>query len=315
MNGAESFQWNKYKGDKYNQRLQRELTRDRDAIKQVTGLFVTNWLDREPIYDDLVFTEDHDLIKQTLAGTDSRARYFLLENLALSDDEMVLLAQDDDVKIREALAQRSNLPEEALSFLWNDSNDMVRLEALCNPLTQFPDYVRGVLEGRFSLEAKKMFAYNSRSMGDIKVFEFLWESKSLRGTLMFNLTRVVEAGERIDPKVFSVVHSEARNKNASKEFRIFYAGAKIALPEILDELKDDLSKDVVRCLANNSIAWPSTHEYLAERYKIVGAIRTNIALATTNNQLLNKLYNETKSKKMRSIIAQNPAFTFVEEMK
>lgn len=89
--------------------------------------------------------------------------------------------------------------------------------------------------------------------------------------------------------------------------RLMLGSAGIALPEILDDLRDDPYRPVINAIARNSSAWSSTHEYLATKHKS-SEIRTSIAMVTRDNVLLNKIYHGTKSKEIRYWVEANPVF-------
>jgi hypothetical protein len=257
-------------------------------------------------------TEDRALIRETILGTDKAAKRYLLENPSLTTEEMLLLAKDSSSEIREHLACRSNLAEEALELLRQDSSATVRVKALSNPLTPLPVFVEGMVGKKFPLEVKRELAWNIRVVESVKVFEFLWALKSLRPMLVATLDNSIKESSPVDAKVFSLVHDEARSSEASVIFKQWYASADyVALPEVLDFLKDDPSKGLASRIAHNRSAWVSTHEYLVEHYGKGLDVRCSVATVTGDNYLLNKIYHGTRSKAIRDCVSNNPAFVMI----
>jgi hypothetical protein len=269
-----------------------------------------SYVARMDFYAALYSVKNHDLIKEVIEGTDERAKAHLVNNPNLSASEMMSLASNADMDIRANLAYQSHVSPEILTKLRSDKSDHVRYSALSNPLTSFSDFKDGILTGKFSLQSKKFFCRNPRVLKSLELFEFLWNTaKGSHPLLIENLNSAIHHKyQNIDPRIGHIIHDELRSGKASNAAREAYADARqVALPEILDALKDDPHRPVINAIARNSSAWTSTHEYLLGNHKSPG-IRIFIIAATEDNDLLNKIYRGTKSKDIREQVEHHPNF-------
>jgi hypothetical protein len=232
-----------------------------------------------------------------------------VDNHNLTEPEQMALADDESVNVRIELAKSRRVTSNVLHLLRLDKSDIVRVHALCNPLTDHSHFIDAVLNDKFSVTAKRLICENFAAVESLEVFEFLWKTvKHAPALLMSTLHGATYTMMVIDSKILPFVHSQILSGEAPNAVRETYAGsANIALPEILDGLRDDPSRPVINAIARNSSAWPSTHEYLATKHKS-SEIRTSIAMVTRDNVLLNKIYHGTKSKEIRYWVEANPVF-------
>lgn len=266
--------------------------------------------DEQRRFREAEVTSDHSVISALIAGEDENTKCYLVDNPNLTDSEVWALADDKAVAVRIELAKSKQVTSKALLKLMQDKSDVVRVFALCHPLTDDSYLVEAILHDKFSATAKKLLCESFRVLGNLEVFEFLWKTvKNGPAILMDTLVgETYQTVPVIDPKVRLFVHQEILSGNASNAVRETYAGsAGIASPEILDRLKDDPYRPVINAIARNAVAWVSTHDYLASKHK-TSEIRTSIAMVTTDNDLLNKIYNGTKSKDIRFWVEENPMF-------
>lgn len=277
--------------------------------------YVTEFQEMQRRCYQAAHTSDHTLISQLIAGDYEDAKCYLVDNPNLNEPEQMALADDESVSVRIELAKSRQVTSNVLHILRLDKSDIVRVHALCHPLTDYALFVDAVLNDKFSVTAKKLFCESFRVLGDIEVFESLWNTvKGGPAILMDTLVReTYQTVPVIDPKVRLFIHEEILSGNTSNAMRETYAGsAGIALPEILDRLRDDPYRPVINAIARNSAAWVSTHEYLAFKHK-TSEIRTSIAMVTEDNALLNKIYHGTKSKDIRYWVDANPLFVLIPE--
>lgn len=274
------------------------------------GDYFTELHQRQRGYDEAQRTNDHSLIGALITGDDEDTKCYLVDNPNLTEAELMALTEDKAVTVRRELAKSKLVTSNVLHLLRLDKSDIVRVHALCHPLTDYTLFVDAVLNDKFSVTAKKLFCENFRVLGNLEVFEFLW--KTVKGAPAILMDTLVGATYQtvplVHPSVLVFVHSVILSGEASNAVRETYAGsAGIALPEILDGLRDDPSRPVINAIARNSSAWSSTHEYLATKHKS-SEIRTSIAMVTKDNTLLNKIYHGTKSKEIRYWVEANPVF-------
>lgn len=258
-------------------------------------------------------TNDHSVISALITGDDENTKCYLVDNPNLTDSEVWALAHDRAVPVRIELAKSKQVTSNAILKLTHDKSDIVRVYALCHPLTDDSYLAESIMHDKFSVTAKKLFCESFRVLGSLEIFRFLWTTVKggpaiLMDTLVGETYQTVPV---IDPQVRLFVHDEILNGNVSNAVRETYAGsAGVALPEILDRLKDDSHRPVINAIARNSAAWVSTHDYLASNHK-TSDIRTSIAMVTQDNALLNKIYKGTKSKDIRFWVEQNPVFVLM----
>lgn len=272
--------------------------------------YVTEFQEMQRRCYQAAHTTDHNVISQLISGDYEDAKCYLVDNHHLTEAELMALADDPAVAVRIELAKSKQVTSNVLHLLRVDKADIVRVHALCHPLTDVSLFVDAVLNDKFSVTAKKLFCQNFRVLGNLEVFESLWRTvKGAPAILMETLVgETYQTVPLVHPSVLSFVHSEILSGEAPNPVRETYAGsAGIALPEILDGLKDDPCRPVINAIARNASAWVSTHEYLAFKHK-TSEIRTSIAMVTKDNALLNKIYHGTKSKDIRFWVEANPVF-------
>jgi hypothetical protein len=269
---------------------------------------------REPFfYDMLTKTSDQAVIGLVVSDdsdeTSNRKIFLANRNPHLTEANFRALAEDKNSHVRYAVAGSKSIPIDVLDLLLTDEIEKVRVQALWNPNSSVQAFRDAVLRGKFSSSSKKGFCHNDKAVRDFEVFDFLWNT--VRGShvlLMNNLNYAVrEKHEVIAPQILKVVHDEMRGGNVSKVLKESYAWASIALPEILDNWKDDSARSVINGIARNSSAWVSTHDYLATKYK-TAEIHSSIAMVTDSYALLNKIHRGTKNKGIHYWVEKNPVF-------
>lgn len=266
----------------------------------------------------LIESSDQDFIDEVIADTDEstfKKKIFLIfRNPNLTEENFRVLAEDKNTHVRASVAQHNKTPSNVVKRLLTDKDEYVRVQALWNPQTSMEDFAEAVLRKKYSRSSKMGFCLNDNAVKDFEVFDSLWNTvKGSHVRLMQNLNYAVqEKHEVIDPRILHLVHDAVREENISKTLKESYAGAVIALPEILDEWKDDPSRPVINAIARNSSAWVTTHDYLATKYK-TASLRISIAWATRDYSLLNKIYQGTRSANIRACIERNPAFALYSE--
>lgn len=272
--------------------------------------YMDNYGKRMDFYADLYAIRDQHIIDQVIAGDDKHARAHLASNPFLSYESMEALSKDKNSDVRLKLAESHHLPPAILQVLSHDNTEAVRASAISNPLTCFSDFKQAVIGSKFNTWAKTIICSDLRVTEDVEIFEYLWENiKGSQPTLIEALDYAQrQSHPGIDNRVPLLIHDELRTANPSNATREAYAGAVyVALPEILDQLKDDPHRPVINAIARNGSAWVSTHEYLISQHKSSG-IRTTIVAVTEDNDLLNKIYHGTKSKDIRYWVEQNSHF-------
>jgi hypothetical protein len=175
----------------------------------------------------LANTSDRDLIGMVVTGDDEVAKAYVVDNPRLTDREMMTLANDDDIVVRQELAKVSHLSSDALYRLRTDTAESVRVNALCNPLTDYTVYATSVINNHFSVVSKRLFCSNIRAVGSLEVFEYLWRGvKNAGPSLIDNLNHAVRIGlPLIDSRIFALINDEISSGNASNAVREAYAGS------------------------------------------------------------------------------------------
>lgn len=280
--------------------------------------YVTSIYSHPALFAKLSDSSDQDFIGEVIANIDDNgleAKLFLvMRNRNLTEDNLRVLAKDENLHVRAAVAQHNNTPVDVLDRFLTEESERVRVQVLWNPQTSMEVFAKAVLRGKFSNSNRIGFCSNDKAVRNFEVFDFLWNT--VRGShvrLVENLNYAVqEKHEVIDPRILHVVHETVRKENVSKTLKESYAGAVIALPEILDDWKDDPYRPVINAIARNSSAWVSTHDYLVTKHK-TAVLRVAVAGATKNYALLNKIHQGTKSETIRAWVERNPAFVDASE--
>lgn len=283
--------------------------------------YMTSIFSNPVLYANLSDSSDQDFIGQVVADTGTndetfKSKIFLIHrNSNLTEENFRVLAGDKNNHVRAALAQHDVIPLDVLDCLLVDENEYVRVQALWNAQASMDAFADAVLRKKYAHESRIGFCSNDFAVKNFEVFNSLWSTvKGSHVRLVENLNYAVqEKHEVIDSKILKVVHDEIRRGNVSKVLKESYALASIALPEILDDWKDDPSRDVINAIARNSSAWVSTHEYLVDTYRR-GHVRAFVAQTTDCTTLLNKIHWGTKSRVVLNWVENNPAFTGSSEM-
>lgn len=257
---------------------------------------------------------DLKLIDYIVNSDDFVAKSYVVDNPLLTDKQRKILSNDASVDVRRELAKSAGLSQELLKTLSKDKVEEVRLASLCNPLTTVEDLEEALLNTKISAEGKAQISRSDNAVRSFKIFSYLWDSsKQFPRLLIYSLNYALWQNTTVvDENIFPYVHGELQNDKYSNSIREAYAEAHmLALPEILDSMKDDPHRPIINAISRNGRAWPATHEYLAGKHK-TSLIRTNIATVTQDNDLLNKIYHGTKSKDIRSYVEDNPIFVLQE---
>lgn len=259
--------------------------------------------------DHLRNSADEKFLAVALSKKNRDANYYLAENPHLTAEQVEELSKDPDPANRARIAERSDLTPEILETLYKDKNDGVRFDAITNPLTPYAAYKDFILNKRLAEIPAYRFVWDYRCVEDVEVFGFFWQNnKSNRDSLIRTLDRALHDNLTVDPECAYIAHDELRKGKPTISTREAYAEASnVALPDILDKLKEDPARPVINAVARNSSAWVSTHEHLVMSHK-TPAIRIYIATVTKDNDLLNKIYHGTKSKEIREHVEMNENF-------
>jgi hypothetical protein len=265
------------------------------------------------LYDKLRDSADDEFISQVIADTDESKdgrKVFLIDsNLNLSEAHYRTLAGNENWEIRSAVARRKEVPADVLTLLLSDAVEEVRLQVLWNPQSDLESFTEGILKGKLSSSAKKRFCHSDKVARNFEVFEFFWNTvrgshSPLVDTLNYAVVKKVAV---IDPRILELVHDTVRSGDVPNVLKESYASSAIALPEFLDEWKDDSSRLVLNAIARNKAAWVSTHDHLVTTQKST-EIRVSIARVTDSYILLNKIYKGTKGERIRYYVERNPVF-------
>ena len=253
---------------------------------------------------------DRELIARVIASDDVFARRQLSLSNNLFEDELIALGHDKDRQVREDVASKK-IPPSLLLELLQDSAPTVRASALANELTDFQSFKDALLGNSFRLGPthKRVLCNSVHVVKDSELFSSLWAVKNYDYLLMYALDRAVfDKRLDIDPEVFRFVEQNILMASDLARERYAYRLVKWSSPELLDALKDDPYRPVINALAANKRAWVSTHEYLAKKHK-TPKIRISIAEVTESNELLNQIYNGTKSEAIQAAFRRNPFFS------
>ena len=123
---------------------------------------------------------------------------------------------------------------------------------------------------------------------------FAWMEESL----LYSLSKV-------DERVFSLINSTILN--CSNDVREEYARAFWADSRVLDQMKDDKHRPVINSLSENPFIDFKTAEYLILKHK-TPSIRISIANHARDNELLQIIWESTKSDQIRKAVSNNPHF-------
>lgn len=252
---------------------------------------------------------DEKFLAVAFSKKNREANYYLAENPHLTAEQVAELSKDPDHYNRSKVAQRSDLTPEILEALYQDDNDAVRFDAITNPLTPYAVYKDFILNKKMAGIPAYRFVWDYRCVEDVEVFAIFWQnSKTYRDNLIRTLDRALNQNLTVDPECAYIAHEELRKGKPTISTREAYAEAShVALPDILDKLKEDPARPVINAVARNASAWVSTHEHLVMSHK-TPAIRIYIATVTKDNDLLNKIYHGTKSKEIREHVEMNDHF-------
>lgn len=215
-----------------------------------------------------------------------------------------------------------DIPESLLEQLLEDPALTVRIAALGNANTSFSVFEYAVFSDKNSFQMKRKLSSHPAALADLHTFEFLWRNvPGASERLVENHSRIAGA-ERKEGKVFVSAQLAWVNVHIARGIRAFiekeilssstvtlmaYASSLVAAPQTLDEMKTQHDYDVLEMLALNPRAWVSTHRHLVENCKKY-TIRQNVARTTTDNTLLNEIYNSTQSYLIRDAVKSNPRF-------
>lgn len=263
---------------------------------------------------NVVGSDDHDLIKRVIAGSDSKAKLELADNFYLTDDEVTALAAISSVQGKRVILARPfpdfSLPQELLTRLLSDKSLKVRVSALANSRIDLETFKEAVFGDEIPLAYKKWLYVSVNVTKDIDIFSYLWELADEE--LLYTLDDAMEnIPNEIDPKVVAFV--EDNLQDASDKARAVYASWSYFWTDVqvLESLKDDKSLEVIRSLAENHRV-ASIHAYLAGKYRQESVQR----ILVRNSQdiiLLERVYKNAASAKVRNDIRNNTTYQKAQE--
>jgi hypothetical protein len=243
--------------------------------------------------------------------------YGLIDDAKLNSDDLLKISElsSELDNYDWWLAINPNCPTELLErFLTNPDERIVSI-ALQHSRTSFEKFRDAVMngayspKGRFSVESLENFAYSEHAFKTLEVFEKLWEKQRLKKSLILSAASVEFRNNAlvIDPAIINFLAKRIANENNA--LRVEYARSSIfGDPAMLDLMKTDSHRPVITALAWNRKASVSTHEYILDNHKSI-SIKDGIAWASSDNDLLNRVYRSTKSEQTLWAIRNNPDFT------
>lgn len=109
----------------------------------------------------------------------------------------------------------------------------------------------------------------------------------------------------VDERIFNHINTNILNSNT--DAREEYAQSFWADSEVLEKLKHDKQRVVINSLASNPSINFETAKYLALNHK-TPSIRISIASHARDRDLLQIIWDSTKSKQIRDAVSKNPHF-------
>lgn len=224
--------------------------------------------------------------------------------------QLLATSNEPAEKVKSQIAKSQNISQGLLDELLADENDEVRFHALCNPKTPFAVYKHAVLTSELSNKLKWILVEDTRMSNDAEIFHFLWKNVPKRHLTMTNMLDFAyrRGISGIDPDCLGIVSNAIINDDIKENLKEMYAKSHaVSTAEVLDTLKDDPSQAVIIAISDNPSASVETHRYLLTKHKSI-TIKTNIARVTQDNDLLNEIYRNTTSRKIREVVEANKHF-------
>lgn len=230
-------------------------------------------------------------------------------------EELTNLLFESEAWVRISIAANPLIPKSVVTGLLFDDIAEVRIAAVNNSQTNFETYQEAVLLDGYLNKDKRALAYNLYAVKSLEIFSTLWEAKAadaLVRVLSGHLNKLAQENtgfSQIDQQLIDFVNENITT--AYIDARMQYAASPwLARAEILDEMRD-APKDVVNAIARNPKAWASTHRHILDTNQNNYLIKQGVAMSSTDNALLNEIYNGTKGQKTRAVVMGNPAFKHI----
>lgn len=238
---------------------------------------------------------------------------YLIAHPDLTVNELTELVLKSSVMTKAYIADKANMPASLINSLLFDEVPEVRIAAIMNPQTSFEVFKEAVLVDKYKTNIKRRLAYSPHALKSLEVFTNLWNAKAggeLSFKLIEHLQELHKAKAKISPLIQSLI--DFMNANIHTETirtRTYYIHQHwLATAEVMDKMKDDSSSQVVESISSNPNALTSTQRSILALHGKNYTIRSNIAMNTTDNSLLNDIYNGYKGKQSRRIVQDNPYF-------
>lgn len=121
-----------------------------------------------------------------------------------------------------------------------------------------------------------------------------------------HLTKRQELESIMDPKVIDFIHENILDCSGPQ--RALYSGSRIVRSDHWEKLAKDSNRTVLNNVAENPQLPSSVAEEIIASHK-TPLLRESIAKNSVDNDLLNKIWNGTKSVSIRKVVEMNPMFT------
>lgn len=259
---------------------------------------------RENLYDQLLMFSRYNKPVYEKLITDP--------DISTSDLIDILMREDVDMRMIFALNNRRDqilLPPSVLETLLYDDEPIVRIAALTNENTSFELFREAVLFGDYTKKLKAEMSSSPNALKSLEVFAALWKCNGIV-ELLDNLTRHLHtqtSKTALDQSLIDFVNDNILLEKFNGPKKCYAYAYEIATPENLDQLKTSTHNPLLNAIASNVNAWSSTHRYLLAQNSN-SYTRGIIAETSTDNILLNEIYQATKGKATRKQLADNINF-------
>lgn len=259
-------------------------------------------------------TSPRDSFYYHLCTFSKEHREQLEANPDVSVDEMLEMLSKSDDWLRANIAGNENMPSSVINSLLYDDAPKVRVEAITNPQTSFEVFKEAVLVDKYNNSAKGHFAETPHALKSLEIFETLWKAKAthqLIDGLLCHLEDLEIANKSIPPLTQSLIDFVNANLHAATATarRYFIEMDKYVTSEAIDRVVDNAPQLVVEAISYSPNTSISGQRKIFALYGDNYNIRTNIAIYTKDNGLLNEIYMAYPGKKSRQFVLDNPHFT------
>lgn len=259
---------------------------------------------RENLYDQLLmFNEWHKDVREKLVA-----------NPDIPTSDLIDIVLSSEVELRKTFALNDSnwvlLPRSLWEALLYDEDREVRLTALLNENTTFDMFREAVLFGNYPKRLKAELSSSLNALKSLEVFTTLWKSGGATD-LIWNLNHYLynktTTRTALDQSLIDFVNDNILLEKFNSPKKCYAYAYEIATPENLDQLKTSTHSPLLNAIASNVNAWSSTHRYLLAQNSN-SYTRGIIAETSTDNILLNEIYQATKGKATRKQLADNLNF-------